>query len=44
MLTLQAPRFQVFVGTDVIPTSFGTDGLLERYASNINLGVTIPLD
>lgn len=44
MLTLQAPRFQVFVGTDVIPTSFGTDGLLERYASNINLGVTIPLN
>ena len=44
MLTLQAPRFQVFVGTDVIPTSFGTDGLLERYASNINMGITIPLD
>lgn len=44
MLTLQAPRFQVFVGTDVIPTSFGTDGLLERYAGNINMGITIPLD
>ena len=44
MLTVQAPRFQVFVGTDFFSGGFSEDGLLSSRANNINLGFTIPLD
>lgn len=44
MLTVQAPRFQFFVGTDFFSGGFSEDGWLESRANNVNLGFTIPLD
>lgn len=44
ILTVQAPHFQVFVGTDYFSGAFSEDGLFSSRANNINLGVTIPLD
>ena len=44
MLTVQAPHFQVFVGTDYFSGAFSEDGLFSSRSNNINLGVTIPLD
>lgn len=44
MLTVQAPRFQVFVGTDFFSGGFSEDGLLSSRANNLNFGVTFPLD
>lgn len=43
MLTLQAPHFQFFVGTDAWPSGFSLDGLLASRAANVNLGFTFPL-